>query len=54
MIKRPIIDPELAKEVQDYANHNFNGNFTMAVDALIRIGLEGVERGKDLIFERDE
>lgn len=53
MIKRPIIDPELAKEVQDYANHNFNGNFTEAVDALLRIALEDQERLKDLRFERD-
>lgn len=48
MIKRPIIDPELAKEVQEYANRNFNGNFTESVDALIRSSIRAKESTRKL------
>lgn len=38
-MKRPIIDSTLEASIQDYANKNHNGNFTEAVNSLIRSGL---------------
>ena len=38
-MKRPIIDYELECLVQEFANHNANGNFTEAVSILIRAAL---------------
>lgn len=36
---RPIIKPELAEYIQQYANENTNGNFTKAVEFLVTDGL---------------
>ena len=38
-MKRPIIEDDLAEMVQQYANHNTDGNFTEAVSILIRSAL---------------
>jgi hypothetical protein len=35
-MKRPVIDKDLEKLIQEYANANTDGNFTKAVDELIR------------------
>ena len=34
-MKRPIIEDDLAKRVQDYANKNCDGNFTQAVSEIL-------------------
>jgi len=39
MSKRPKIDNELHKPIQDYANEYFDGNFTKAVNDLVGLGL---------------
>ena len=39
MSKRPKIDDKLQKDIQDYANKYFDGNFTKAVNDLIEKGL---------------
>lgn len=38
-MKRPIIEDELEDMVQQFANHNTDGNFTEAVSILIRSAL---------------
>ena len=38
-MKRPIIEEDLEKLVQKFANQNTNGNFTEAVSILIRSAL---------------
>lgn len=47
--KRPKIDPELQRPLQDYANHHYNGNVTRAVNELIRekVFKEGKSNEKD-------
>ena len=37
--KRPEIDPEIAKQVQVYANKHHDDNFTKAIDRLVRDAL---------------
>lgn len=37
--KRPLIDEALHRPIQDYANRYFDGNFTQAVDMLVRSAL---------------
>jgi hypothetical protein len=39
MSKRPKIEEELQKKIQDYANKYFDGNFTAAINKLVKMGL---------------
>ena len=39
-----LFSDELTKQIQDYANKHFNGNFTKAVNELAKAGLN--KRGK--------
>jgi len=37
---------QLVRDIQDYANEHFNGNFTLAVVQLCRKGLSAIGEGK--------
>ena len=43
--KRPIIVIELQEQVQQYANKNLDGNFTRAIDELLRKALKSSKKG---------
>jgi len=44
-MKRPIIEDDLAKRVQAYANKNCDGNFTQAVTEILLSARELVAAG---------
>ena len=45
--KRPEIDPEIAKQVQAYADQHCDGNFTQAINNLILIGITCLQPPKN-------
>jgi len=56
-MKRPKISSELEKTLQGYANRNFDGNVTKAVNCLVKLGIRYeraisslVRAERDLIF----
>lgn len=49
-MKRPLIDSDLEDAIQLFANKHFNGNFTKAVNYLVRDNLK-IKEGDDVLTD---